>query len=214
MNRVTLASIAFLLFAIAVSAWLLMRPRAPVDDASLGGANPGDIPAGLTFAEWSVRNDGVLLADIDPGSGASTLPRRFMYLPVKRSLDGVIQVEPGRSFSWAAADRKDSAEALFALGFRVNPEGRAYNPPDDPFFSDPVAKGDAGPVQVVTLREKAGAGGGATRKSVRFERRSSDPHTIPYWGRRAIGFPSSDGHMLYVTPDAIVVSSDAPSPTP
>jgi hypothetical protein len=208
MNRVTVASIAFLVFAVALSAWLLSRPRAAVDVDAGGATAGGDSPSGLTFAEWSVRSDGVLLADIDPGGGmASTLPRRFVYLPVTHEAAGAVSVGPGRSFSWAPPDRKSSAEALFALGFRVSTEGRAFNPPDDPFWSDPVPHTDGGTLEVVTMREK-GSTAGAGAKAVRFERHRGDPKTTPYWGRRAIGFPSSDGHLLYVTPDAIVISAD------
>ncbi len=212
MNRVTAASAAFLVFAIGVSAWLLTRPRESVDAAaSAGGAAGGaGSPVGLTFAEWSVRNDGVLLADIDPGKGAgaaSTAPKRFLYLPVVREPGGTITVSPGRGFSWAPADRKESAEALFALGFRVNPDDRAFAPPGDPLWSDAVAgSSDGGADQVVKLRAKSGAG--ADGVTAHFDRKRSDPRAVPFLGRRAIGFPSSDGHMVYVTPDAIVVPAD------
>ncbi len=215
LNRVTLASIGFLFLAIALSAWLLMRPRAAVDpgDAPAAGVDPA---VGLTFAEWSVRSDGVLLADIEPGTSAgaaSTTPRSFLYLPVKRTLDGKVEVLPGRPFSWAPDARKESAEALFALGFRVSTDGRAFTPPDDPFWSDPIPRVDGGTTQVVTMREKGslgGGGGGAGTRTVRFERHREDAKTTANWGRRAIGFLSGDGHMLYVTPDARVISADAP----
>jgi len=203
MNRVTAASIAFLLFAVGLSAWLLTRPRAPVDVAESASPSGADSPTGLTFAEWSVRNDGVLLADIDPGArgAASTTPRRFLYLATTRAHDGTIAVSEGRSFSWAAADRKESAEALFALGFRINTDGRAFVPPDDPLWSDPVRGVDGGAEQTVTLRAKGGT-------TAHLERRRADPRSIAYWNRRAIGFASPDGRMVYITPDAIVISAD------
>jgi hypothetical protein len=200
MSRLTLASIAFLVLVLGLSAWLLTRPRGPVDEdaSAVPGADPRE---GMTFAEWSVRNDGILLADIDPGKGASTVPRRFLFAPVTRQADGTVLLGPERFFSWAAADRAASADALFALGFRVNTEGRTFVPPDDPLWSDPIPRVDGGTAQIVVLKAKGG-------KRARFERRRGDPRGAPYWNRRAIGFPSGDGHMVYVTPDAIVVPAD------
>jgi hypothetical protein len=212
MNRVTLASIAFLLFAVGLSAFLLMKPRAPVDtEAPSSVAAEGESPVGLTFAEWSVRSDGVLLADIAvaTGAGPSTDPKRFVYLPVARELSGKITVSPGRSFSWAKDDRSKSAQELFALGFRVNTDGRAFTPPDDPLFSDPIPATPDGGAQVVKLHPHGAGGVGAGALTMQFERHRDDPRVVAYWGRRAIGFPSGDSHMVYVTPDAIVVSADA-----
>ena len=53
---------------------------------------------------------------------------------------------------------------------------------------------------VVRLKAKSG---GATAT---FTRHHSAPHSSPFWNRRAIGFPSGDGHFVYVTPDAIVIA--------
>jgi hypothetical protein len=178
-------------FAIAVSVWLILRPPAPQPaDVVAPGADPR---GGMTFAEWSVRSDGILLADIEPGHGASTDPRRFLVVKVKGG-----QMTDGPSFSWAAADRPATVGSLFALGFRVNAEGRAFVPPDDPLWSDPIPPSDGGTQQVVNLRSKGGVTGSFTRHQT-----GSAPS--PYWGRRAIGFVSSDGQLAYVTPDAIVI---------
>lgn len=201
MNRVTAAAIAFLVFAIGVSAWLLLRtgsPAAVADEAPTGL----DAHAGLTFAEWSVRGDGALLADIDPGAGVSTVPRRFVVLKVKQDADGTPHVSDGPTFSWAPADRAASAGALFALGFRVNAEGLAFVAPDDPLWSNPIAKDDAATEQKVTLRAKSGV-------LASFVRRRSDPRSTAYWSRRAIGFASADGRLVYVTPDAVVIPTAA-----
>jgi hypothetical protein len=197
MNRVTIAAVAFLLFAIGVSIWLLSRPSGTA-------GTQGEIPvmdphSGLTFAEWAVKSDGVLLADIDPGAGVSTIPRRFVVIQVKRDPDGSIHTTDGPTFSWATADRGASASSLFVLGYRVSTEDRAFNPPDDPLWSDPIPKVEGATEQTVTLRAKTS---GVTTS---FHRRKDDPHSVPYWNRRAIGFLSGDGHMVYVTPDAIVI---------
>jgi len=200
MNRVTIASVGFLVFAVAVSIWLLTRggPAPATDDASLATIDPH---AGLTFAEWSVKSDGVLLADIDPGAGVnSTDPRKFLIVNVKRLPDGTAEVSDGATFSWARESRAANATALAVLGFRVSAEGRAYVPPDDPLWSDPIPRVDGGTEQVVRLKAKSG---GATAT---FTRHHSDPHSSPFWNRRAIGFPSGDGHFVYVTPDAIVIA--------
>lgn len=197
MNRATLASAAFLAFALAVSAWLLLRTPAPRGDAMESSTSPGPRVA-MTFAEWSVRSDGVLLADIDPGQGVSTMPRRFSVLTVTAGRTGPVRVADGPSFSWAPADRAASAGSLFALGFRVNTEGLAFVAPDDPMWSDPIVKVDGSTEQIVTLRAKGGT-------VASFTRRRNDPGGASYWNRRAIGFASSDGHLAYVTPDAIVV---------
>jgi hypothetical protein len=192
MNRVTIASAAFLVFAIAASAWLLLRAPSPA--VTDGAAEPAaDLRGGMTFAEWSVRSDGILLADIDPGHGASSEPRRFLVAKVQAG-----RMTDGPSFSWAAADRAASVGSLFALGFRVSAEGRAFVPPDDPLWSDPIPPSDAGTQQVVNLRSKAGV-------TTSFTRRQSAGTSNPYWGRRAIGFVSSDGQLAYVTPDAVVI---------
>jgi hypothetical protein len=199
MNRVTLASAAFLAFALAVSAWLLTRSPAPRVDDLEASASPADPRAGMTFAEWSVRSDGVLLADIDPGHGGiSTVPRRFMVVTVRADRTGPVNVADGPSFSWAPADRAASAGSLFALGFRVSTDGPTFAPPDDPMWSDPIAKVEAGVEQVVTLRAKSGT-------VAKFSRRRGDPRSGFAWNRRAIGFASSDGRFAYVTPDAVVI---------
>jgi hypothetical protein len=204
MNRVTVLSLAFLAFALAVSAWLLTRtPSVPVEAAAPAGLDPR---AGMTFAEWSARSDAVLLADIDPGEGKSTVPRRFMTLLVKADLSGSVNVTDGKPFSWAVADRTASAQALTELGFRVSTDGRAYVPPDEPLWSDPVVSVDGGTEQTVTLRAK-----GSSSAPVTFVRHRGEARTAVYWGRRAIGFPSSDGRFVYVTPDAVVIR--APHPT-
>jgi len=191
MSRVTLASVAFLVFALGFSAWLLTQSSAPA-------VAPVDVPvanarAGLTFAEWSVRSDGVLLAEIDPGEGTSTVPRRFVVAKVADA-----RMSDGPSFSWAPADRAASAGSLFALGFRVSPDGRAFVPSDDPLASDPITVTDAGTQQVVTLRSRSGA-------TATFTRHRTGPLSNPYWGLRAIGYVSADGHLAYVTPDAMLV---------
>jgi hypothetical protein len=192
MNRVTIASAAFLALAIAISAWLLLR--APAPKVADGDQEPAADPrGGMTFAEWSVRSDGILLADIDPGRGVSTEPRRFLVVKVAGT-----KMTDGPSFSWATADRPASVGSLFALGFRVSEGGRAFVPPDDPLWSDPIPPSDAGTTQVVNLRSKAGV-------TTTFTRRRTDGASNPYWGRRAIGFISSDGQLAYVTPDAVVI---------
>jgi hypothetical protein len=191
MSRVTLASIAFLVLALGFSGWLLTRDAAPPAVAPEAPArNPR---AGLTFAEWSVRSDGVLLADIDPGEGMSTMPRRFIVAKVEGG-----RMVDGPSFSWALPDRAASAGSLFALGFRVSAEGRAFNPSEDPLSSDPLPMGDAGTQQLVTLRSRGGV-------TASFTRRRTDPTSNPYWGLRAIGYASSDGHLAYITPDAMLI---------
>jgi hypothetical protein len=191
MNRVTLASAGFLAFAIAVSVWLLARsPVHAVSQVDIAAANPR---AGMTFAEWSVRSDAVLLADIDPGEGMSTIPRRFLVVKVKGE-----ELTDGASFSWAPVERAASAGSLFALGFRVNAEGRAFVPPDDPLYSDPITQLDGGTLQAVALRAKTG-------RTASFTRRRTGPMSNASWGRRAIAFVSPDGHLAYVTPDAIVI---------
>jgi len=206
-SKVTLAAIAFLLFAIGVSAWLLTRKDARTV-ALEEGATVIDPRAGLTFAEWSVRSDGVLLAEIDPGTAGSTVPRRFLVVQVKRGDDGLIHVSDGQSYSWSADVRGASASALFALGFRVNTDGLAFNPPDDPLWSEPIPRVDGGIEQTVVLRSKTSSA------HTSFTRKRSDPASLPYWNRRAIGFASPDGHMVYVTPDAIVIPSGESSAAP
>jgi hypothetical protein len=201
-NRVTIAAIAFLAFAVLLSIWLLNRPSAPKDDES---AAPSQGPrSGWSFAEWSSHSDNALLADIDPGKGASTLPRKFLVLRVKRGDDGAVTLEDGPTYSWAPADRAESAGHLHDLGFRVSTEDLAFHQPDDPLWSDPILKVDGGTEQQVTLRAK-GSGISAT-----FTRHRADPHSAPYWNRRAIGFASNDSHLVYVTPDSIVISAESP----
>ena len=200
MNKVTLLSVAFLMFAIGVSVWLLTRPSSP--EASLDATPGPDLHAGLTFAEWSVHNDKVLLADIDPGVSGSTMPRTFVVAQVTPSGDGTLSLTDDRSFSWAAAERAKSSDALTTLGFHVSAEGRAFVPPDDPLWSDPLARQEGGAPpgdQVVTLRAKSGSA------TTSFTRHRSDPRALPYWNRRAIGFASSDNHYVYITPDTLVV---------
>ncbi len=57
---------------------------------------------------------------------------------------------------------------------------------------------DGGTVQTITLRSRSGI-------IATFQRRRADPKSAPYWNRRAIGFVSPDGHLVYVTPDAMVI---------
>jgi len=205
MNKLTLLAVAFLMFAIGVSVWLLTRPSSAVEASADAGAGT-DPHTALTFAEWSVHNDKVLLADIDPGVGASTMPRMFVVAQVTRSSDGSLSLTDDRTFSWASADRAKSSDALTTLGFHVSAEGRAFVPPDDPLWSDPVARQEAGAPptdQVVTLRAKSGG------TSTSFMRHLGDPRSLPYWNRRAIGFASSDHQLVYITPDALVVPLSA-----
>jgi len=205
MNRVTASIGAFLLFFIGVSAWLLTRaPSHPTVEQELAtnvGTTAG-ARAGMTFAEWAVRSDGILLADIDPGQGVSTVPRRFLVLDVKPSDAGRPLVTDGASFSWAAADRPASAGQLFVLGYRVNLDGLAFSAPADPLWSDPIPRVEGAEEQTVKLKAKGGA-------AATFTRRHADPNAAPYWNRRAIGFLSPDGNLVYVTPDAIVVPAGA-----
>jgi hypothetical protein len=200
MNKVTLASLGFLVCAVGLSGWILTRSsaRGPAGDATGSALLAGNTHAGLTFAEWSVRSDGVLLADIDVGEGVSTVPRRFVSLSVKSDGSGPVVVTDGPAFSWAPADRAASAQSLFALGFRVNTEGRAFVPPDDPLYSDPIVRVDGGTEQTITLRSRSGI-------VATFSRRRADPKSAPYWNRRAFGSASPDGHLVYVTPDAVVI---------
>lgn len=207
MNRVTAGSLAFLLFAVGVSAWLLLRqPSTGALDAA--GAGPTDGRAGMTFAEWSARSDAVLLADIDPGAGGSTVPRRFLVVVTRADAGGALGAADGKTFSWAPADRAASAQSLAELGFRVSLEGLAYPQPEDPLWSDPIARVDGGTEQAVTLRSKV------TSTTARFTRRRADPRAAPYWNRRAIGFVSNDSQKAYVTPDAIVIPMGAPPAAP
>jgi len=202
MNRVTVASVAFFVFAIAVSAWLLLRtPSHTTSDSDL---TPSVDPrAGMTFAEWSARSDAVLLADIDPGQGgASSVPRSFLVVGVKAEPSGIALTD-GRTFGWSTAERGASAGSLFGLGFRVSSEGRAFEPPEDPMWSEPVARGDGGSEQTITLRSKSGI-------TASFARRRADPKSAASWNRRAIGFASNDGRLAYVTPDAIVIRIGPP----
>jgi hypothetical protein len=205
MNRVTLGVAAFAAFAVAICVWLLTRSGTQAADgaAELPGIDPH---AGLTFAEWSTRNDAALLADIDPGAGVSTEPRRFVVLMIARAPDGTAQVTDGPTFSWAAADRAASALALSNLGFRVSATDRAFVPPDDPLWSDPIERVDGATEQEVKMHSKSGGG------SAHFTRHHGDPRSAPYWNRRAIGFGSSDGRFVYVTPDAIVIPAGARAP--
>jgi hypothetical protein len=198
MNRVTLASGAFLLFALGVAWWALTRPASP--DASVtGDAGVATATAlGLTFAEWSVRNDAILLADIDPGAGTSTVPRRFTVFTVRDTPGEPVVVRETSSFSWAPKDRVASTAALSELGFHVSADGIAFTPPGDALFSDPIVHVDSGPGQRVILRSKSG-------RTTPFTRSRG-----AYWNKRAIGFPSSDGNLVYITPDATVISA---SPT-
>jgi hypothetical protein len=193
MSRTTLASAAFLLFALAVAAWVLTRAPKSENEAADGGA-VATSGAGLTFAEWSVRNDAILMADIDPGAGSSTVPRRFKVFSVRAVSGQPVTLSERQSLSWAPADRVASALALNQQGFHVSVEGAAYTPPDA-LFSDPIKKSDGGATQDVVLRGKNGEVATLTRK------RGAD------WNRRAIGFPASAGGLVYVTPDAVVVSS-------
>jgi hypothetical protein len=200
MNRVTALSLAFLALAVAASVWLLTsRSHPPADDAAGGGLAPAGERVGMTFAEWSVRSDGVLLADIDPGKGVSTDPRSFLLVPVKPDGKGGFVAGAGQTMPWTPETRGDTAGKLFALGFRVNTEGRAFTPPADPLWSEPIPRVDAAVDQVVKLKAK---GSGATAV---LTRRIADPGSVPYWNRRAIGFPSDDGRVVYVTPDAVVL---------
>jgi hypothetical protein len=204
MNRITAAALAFLLFTLAVSGWLLTRSasRGPVDEEGDAGASGQGAHVGLMFAQWSVRDDAFLLADIEPGQGASTVPSRFQVLVVKAEPSGGAGFSDGPAFSWAEVERRESAKSLFAMGFRVNAEGRPYNPPEDPLWSDPIARVDGGTEQVVTLRSKSGV-------SASFVRHRSDPRSVASWNRRAIGFASPNGRLVYVTPDAVLIAAAA-----
>ncbi len=203
MNRATALSLVFLGLALSLSAWLLLRPRAPSVDDTLAAVGPASERVGMTFAEWSVRSDAVLLADIDPGKGVSTDPRSFLVVHIQPDGHGGAVATDGPTFSWAPPSRGDTAGKLFGLGFRVNAEGRAFIPPPDPLFSDPVARSDASVDQVVKLRAK----GGATATLVR---KAGDPQALPNWNRRALGFPSEDGRLVYVSPDAVVLPMKSP----
>jgi hypothetical protein len=198
MNRVTVASAAFLVLALLIAGWVLSRPATtPTVDGgdAVAGAATG---AGLTFAEWSVRNDAVLLADIDPGAGTSTVPRRFTVFTLQAAAGEPVTLKEAAAFSWAPADRIASAAALSERGFTVSAEGIVFPPPEDPLFSDPIARSaDAGAEQRVTLRGKSGF-------TATLVRRRGDPQSAPSWNRRAIGFASSDGRLVYVTPDAVI----------
>jgi hypothetical protein len=198
MNRTTIAALALFVAACAISGWLLTRSgeHPPTDEAA--GPGSGEPRAGMTFAEWSVRSDGVLLADIDPGHGVSTVPRRFLSLTVTRSAGKPPVIADGPAFPWGPSDRAASGQGLFALGFRVSAEGRAYVPPEDPLWSDPIQRVEAGTEQTVTLRSRGGT-------VATLLRRRGDPQSAPYWNRRAIGFASPDGSMVYVTPDAVII---------
>ena len=203
MSRATLLSIAFLVVALGAAGWLLTRPRA-APEGDLGAVTVGstDPRSLLTFAAWSVHGDSLLLADIDPGSGQSSVPRRFMVVLVKSDGEAAPTLLDGDSFSWAPADRAKSARALSDLGFRVSVEGRAFNPPDDPLWSDPIAHVEGGTSQTVLLRAKGGA-------TATFVRSRSDPGASSVWNRRAIAFLSGDGRLAYVTPDARVIRTSA-----
>ena len=199
MNRTTAASAAFLALALVVAGWLLMRPHPQSSDE--GDAAVVVTAAGLTFAEWSTRSDAVLLANIDPGLGGaagSTVPRVFTVFSVQEGPPPTLK-ERG-SFSWAPADRVKSAAALGEQGFTVSTEGLAFIPPGDPLWSDPIVRHDGGTEQVVTLR-----GHGAPQIVATLTRHRGDAKSAPYWNRRAIGFAAADGHLVYVTPDAVLV---------
>jgi hypothetical protein len=199
MSRATFLSVAFLIAAVALSAWVLLRgPRAATMDAVSADSSSLPSHAGWTFAEWSTRSDGVLLTDIDPGQGTSSVPRRFQVERVKVDEQGAAVVTDGPSFAWALESRQASASGLADLGFRVSAVGRAYVPPDDPLWSLPLHTSDAATDETVSLKSKGGI-------TAMFVRHRGDPSAEPYWGRRAIGFASGDGRLVYVTPDAIVI---------
>ena len=198
MNRVTVLSAGFLLFALAVAGWVLTRDGASTREASTDAGASAVTAAGLTFAEWSVRGDAILLADIDPGAGTSTVPRRFVVFSVRVEPGQPVLLHETATFSWAPASRIASASSLTEQGFQVSTEGTAFTPPPDPLFSDPIPRVDGGGEQRVTLCGKSG-------KTTTFVRKRG-----PDWNKRAIGFPSSDRNLVYVTPDATVIVASPP----
>ncbi len=196
MKLVVVAAAGFLAFAVAAGAWLLTH------QAGRGGLD-GDAAHDessrntLTFAQWSSREDAVLLADIQPGHRASTVATRLLVVNVSASPTGDFTLYDGAALSWAPPDRLASAARLLELGFVASPQGNPIVPSSDPLLGDPQ-RSDGGATQIVVLRSRGGLTAVFTRTKLGAE-------AAALWDRRAIGFPTGDGRLVYVTPDAIVV---------
>ena len=200
MKPTVIAAAAFAVGSVVLGWWLLSRPRPPAFDLAVPETPALDT---FTFAAWAARSDAVLLVEMQQ-EGSHFTPKRFHIVDVAVGPDGTITTTPGVFLSWAQPDRIQTTSALLDRVFPFkNDEYRQYPPFADPLTGD-APRGDAGTEQQVTLRSKEGL-------VATLRRRRSGPGAV-FWGKRALGFPSSDEKLAYVLPDAVVIPIGAPTP--
>jgi hypothetical protein len=189
-----IAAAAFVACTVAFGAWLLSRPRAPVEES---GALDAPSLETFTFAAWAARGDAVLLVEMQP-EGDHFAPRRFHVIEVSTDPEGKISTTDGAFLSWAPADRLATNATLLERAFPMtNDQYRPYPPAADPLSGDAPA-GDSGSEQAIVLRSRGGL-------TAVLRRRRSEPLAAVVWGKRALAFPNSDEKLAYVIPDKVIV---------
>jgi hypothetical protein len=203
MKPAVVAAGAFAAGAVALGLWLLSRPRDAAETAESAEMRDPGAPGldSLTFATWSSRSDGVLLVEMQP-EGTHYSPKRFRVVDVTLAPDGGRTLAAGKFFSWAPEDRIQTTGALLDRGFPIqNDEYRPYVPSADPLSGEAPAGTETASEQTLVLRSKSGL-------TATLRRRRAGPESAIVWGKRALGFSSSDGRLAYVIPDKVILPID------
>ncbi len=202
MKPPVVAAGAFAAGAVLLGWWLLSRPRVPaVDAAEIGDPGAASLDS-FTFATWSSRSDAVLLVEMQP-EGTHYSPKRFRVVDVTLAPDGGRTLAAGKLFSWAPEDRVQTTGALLDRGFPIqNDEYRPYVPSADPLSGEAPPGTETAGEQTVLLRSNSGL-------TATLRRRRAGPGSAIVWGKRALGFSSSDAGLAYVIPDRVILPIDA-----